>query len=217
MLCQIVVEAEAYSSAPGLLRRGLEELLQHLLATFTTILEEQLPGESKDLQHLIHHVFAPCISDTSCVRMAKSTRMNCFGQQESVCACNGTKEIPFLISCSVRTFKTSYEIQRSMWRSFFHLRTLCGNSKLLMCAETNLGGTLQLLVDLKFLAGAFSPLVKGPHEASISACRQLIMEQAEALARGQGEIHDPLAERLAAWLGPSEVSFPIIGSIYTCY
>ncbi len=46
VLCQIVVEAEAYSSAPGLLRRGLEELLQHLLATFTTILDEQLSGEA---------------------------------------------------------------------------------------------------------------------------------------------------------------------------
>lgn len=43
-MCQIVVEAEAYSSAPGLLRRGLAELLQHLLATFSTILQEQLPG-----------------------------------------------------------------------------------------------------------------------------------------------------------------------------
>ena len=39
------MEAEAYSNAPGLLRRGLSELLQHLLATFTTILQEQLPGE----------------------------------------------------------------------------------------------------------------------------------------------------------------------------
>lgn len=75
MLCQIVVEAEAYSSAPGLLRRGLEELLQHLLATFTTILEDQLPGESPDLQHLLRHGFAPCVSDTSCVRMANSTPM----------------------------------------------------------------------------------------------------------------------------------------------
>lgn len=41
-----MVEAEAYSNAPGLLRRGLEELLQHLLATFTTILDEQLSGEA---------------------------------------------------------------------------------------------------------------------------------------------------------------------------
>ncbi len=47
---QIVVEAEAYSNAPGLLRRGLEELLQHLLATFSTILDEQLSGESA--QHM---------------------------------------------------------------------------------------------------------------------------------------------------------------------
>ena len=42
----MVVEAEAYSNAPGLLKRGLAELLQHLLATFTTILQEQLPGET---------------------------------------------------------------------------------------------------------------------------------------------------------------------------
>ena len=44
--CQVVVEAEAYSNAPGLLKRGLAELLQHLLATFSTILKEQLPGEA---------------------------------------------------------------------------------------------------------------------------------------------------------------------------
>ncbi|CAL5224212.1 g6858 [Coccomyxa viridis] len=113
----IVVEAEAYSNAPGLLRRGLEELLQHLLATFTTILDEQL-------------------------------------------------------------------------------------------SETNLGGTLQLLVDLKFLAGAFSPLVKAPHEASIAACRQLITEQAVALAQGQSDEPDPLAERLDAWLDSCEASAP---------
>ena len=43
---QVVVEAEAYSNAPGLLKRGLAELLQHLLATFSTILQEQLPGET---------------------------------------------------------------------------------------------------------------------------------------------------------------------------
>ena len=74
------------------------------------------------------------------------------------------------------------------------------------CAETNLGGTLQLLVDLKFLAGAFSPLVKAPHEASISACRQSIMDQAVTLAKGQGEREDPLAERLEEWLTSCEVS-----------
>lgn len=73
------------------------------------------------------------------------------------------------------------------------------------CTETNLGGTLQLLVDLKFLAGAFSPLVRGPHEAAISACRQLIVEQAAAIAQGNGESQDPLAERLDAWLDSSEV------------
>ncbi len=76
----------------------------------------------------------------------------------------------------------------------------------LLYAETNLGGTLQLLVDLKFLAGAFSPLVKAPHEASIAACRQLITEQAVALAQGQSDEPDPLAERLDAWLDSCEVS-----------
>lgn len=40
------MEAEAYSNAPGLLKRGLAELLQHLLATFSTILQEQLPGKT---------------------------------------------------------------------------------------------------------------------------------------------------------------------------
>lgn len=102
------------------------------------------------------------------------------------------------------------KLRRDMWRIHIHLQTLCGASKLLMCAETNLGGTLQFLVDLKFLAGAFSPLVKGPHEASISACYQLITEQAEAIARGQGENHDPLAERLDAWLASSQVSQPLL-------
>ncbi len=72
-------------------------------------------------------------------------------------------------------------------------------------AETNLGGTLQLLVDLKFLAGAFSPLVKAPHEASISACRQSIVDQVVALAKGQGEREDPLAENLEEWLCSCEV------------
>lgn len=75
-----------------------------------------------------------------------------------------------------------------------------------MHAEINLGGTLQLLVDLKFLAGAFSPLVKAPHEASIAACQQLITEQAVALAQGKREEPDPLAEQLDAWLDSCEVS-----------
>ncbi len=39
------MEAEAYSNAPGLLRRVLAELLQHTLATFSTVLAEQLPGQ----------------------------------------------------------------------------------------------------------------------------------------------------------------------------
>ncbi len=60
-------------------------------------------------------------------------------------------------------------------------------------------------MDLKFLAGAFSPLVKAPHEASISECRQLITDQAVALAQGEGDEPDPLAERLGAWLDSCEV------------
>ena len=42
---QAGVEAETYTASPGLLRRVLAELLQHTLATFCTILAEQLPGE----------------------------------------------------------------------------------------------------------------------------------------------------------------------------
>ena len=42
---QVAVEAEAYSHAPGLLRRVLAELLQHALATFSTVLANELPGE----------------------------------------------------------------------------------------------------------------------------------------------------------------------------
>ena len=41
---QAGVAAETYSNSPGLLRRVLAELLQHTLATFSTILAEQLPG-----------------------------------------------------------------------------------------------------------------------------------------------------------------------------
>jgi hypothetical protein len=41
---QAGVEAEMYANSPGLLRRVLAELLQHTLATFATILAEQLPG-----------------------------------------------------------------------------------------------------------------------------------------------------------------------------
>ncbi|CAL8463713.1 g3247 [Coccomyxa elongata] len=110
------VEAEAYSNAPGLLRRVLAELLQHTLATFSTVLTEQLP-------------------------------------------------------------------------------------------ETNLGGTLQLLVDLKFIAGAFSPLVRASHEAVIAAAREMIVTQALAIANDDhGEEPDPLLDQLDGWLAAAEAS-----------
>ena len=41
---QAGVAAETCTASPGLLRRVLAELLQHALATFHTILAEQLPG-----------------------------------------------------------------------------------------------------------------------------------------------------------------------------
>ena len=60
-------------------------------------------------------------------------------------------------------------------------------------------------MDLKFLAGAFSPLVNSQHEASIASCKDLILEQAMAIAEGKGERPDPLAQRLNAWLDAAEV------------
>ncbi len=74
------------------------------------------------------------------------------------------------------------------------------------CAETNLGGTLQLLVDLKFVAGAFSPLVRASHEAVIAAAREKIVAQALAIANDDhGEETDPLLDRLEGWLATAEV------------
>ena len=75
-----------------------------------------------------------------------------------------------------------------------------------LAAETNLGGSLQLLVDLKFLAGAFSPLVNSQHEASIASCKDLILEQAMAVATGKSEKPDPLAQCLNAWLDSAQVT-----------
>lgn len=138
MLCQIVVEAEAYSSAPGLLRRGLEELLQHLLATFTTILEEQLPGESADLQHLLHHGFAPCVSDTSCVRTANSTPIFFGSTGERLCLQWHWAD-PFLLSCFVCTFKTIHELRRDMWRIHTHLQTVWSQQASDVCRDQSWG------------------------------------------------------------------------------
>ncbi|EIE27758.1 hypothetical protein COCSUDRAFT_64368 [Coccomyxa subellipsoidea C-169] len=113
----VAVEAEAYSHAPGLLRRVLAELLQHALATFSTVLANELP-------------------------------------------------------------------------------------------DINLGGTLQLLVDLQFIAGAFSPLVRASHEAVIAAAREKIVAQALAIAAGDtvsGEL-DPLGDQLESWLTTAEAA-----------
>ena len=83
---------------------------------------------------------------------------------------------------------------------------ICSGHGVCLAAETNLGGTLQLLVDLKFLAGAFSPLVNSQHEASIASCKDHILEQAMAIAEGKGERPDPLAQRLNTWLDAAEVT-----------
>ena len=259
------MEAEAYSNAPGLLRRGLSELLQHLLATFTTILQEQLPGEllvppkrpqlsRKHLQgasayagHLPHHsagrqmgqmgahTFARCLlswrvtywtghshhgAHSRVLSELPPNKGKVHSWLGSIVSATGTKPadragglrprrhrrdpraaaagrpkapgVDFAGTCSVQIK--------------FSLVLITKGTERASCAETNLGGTLQLLVDLKFLAGAFSPLVKAPHEASISACRQSIVDQAVALAKGQGEREDPLAERLEEWLSSCEVS-----------
>ena len=77
-------------------------------------------------------------------------------------------------------------------------------------ADINLGGTLQLLVDLQFIAGAFSPLVRASHEAVIAAAREKIVAQALAIAAGDtasGEL-DPLSDQLESWLTTAEVTPP---------
>ena len=61
-------------------------------------------------------------------------------------------------------------------------------------------------MDLKFLAGAFSPLVNSQHEASVATCKDLILEQAMAIATGKGEKPDPLAQRLSSWLDSAQVT-----------
>ncbi len=77
-------------------------------------------------------------------------------------------------------------------------------------ADINLGGTLQLLVDLQLIAGAFSPLVRASHEAVIAAAREKIVAQALAIAAGDtvsGEL-DPLGDQLESWLTAAEVTPP---------
>jgi hypothetical protein len=71
-------------------------------------------------------------------------------------------------------------------------------------AEINLGGTLQLLVDLNFIAGAFSPLVKASHEAVIAATHT--------------EEPDPLVDQLDGWLEAAEVNDHILlgRSVHPC-
>ena len=87
-------------------------------------------------------------------------------------------------------------------------------------AEINLGGTLQLLVDLKFIAGAFSPLVKASHEAVIAAARERIVTQALDIAAGEThtEDPDPLVDQLDGWLAAAEVSDHnlLVRSVHPC-
>ena len=68
-------------------------------------------------------------------------------------------------------------------------------------AETNLGGTLQLLVDLQFVAGAFAPLINPGHEATLAASRELVVAQALGMA---GDEPDQAAA-LERWLRGVEV------------
>lgn len=62
-------------------------------------------------------------------------------------------------------------------------------------------------MDLQFLAGAFSPLVRASHEAVISAARESIVGRAVALAKGQfDEEPDPFKSHLDAWIAATEVT-----------
>ncbi len=82
-------------------------------------------------------------------------------------------------------------------------------------AETSLGGVLQLLVDLQYLAGALSPLVAPSHEAVIGPARELILSRALELAgapskssangRQEKVSNEEDAERLERWLQGVEV------------
>jgi len=75
----------------------------------------------------------------------------------------------------------------------------------LRLTEMNLGGTLQLLLDLQYLAGALSPLVKAQHESVIAAARETIVQQALAIVAQRGADADPLTAQLEAWLQKAEV------------
>lgn len=72
-------------------------------------------------------------------------------------------------------------------------------------AETNLGGTLQLLVDLQYLAGAFSPLVSPAHEAVIGSARDLILTQALESVSSSGAGAGSAQQQLEQWLQGVEV------------
>ncbi len=79
-------------------------------------------------------------------------------------------------------------------------------------AEANLGGTLQLRVDLEYLDRAFAPLsVRGQHDVIVAAAREATMKQALEIAAGDAgnawdEQPDPLAGgALEAWLASVEV------------
>lgn len=62
---QVAVEAETFSSAPGLRRRVLGELLAHLLDSFASAVPEQLAGAPLD------YVFpVPCTASPTCLLLA---------------------------------------------------------------------------------------------------------------------------------------------------
>ena len=56
---QVAVEAETFSSAPGLRRRVLSELLAHLLDTFAGAVPEQLAGAPMTYQSHSPHIVDP--------------------------------------------------------------------------------------------------------------------------------------------------------------
>ena len=70
-------------------------------------------------------------------------------------------------------------------------------------AETNLGGALQLLVDLQYIAGALSPLAAPTHDAVVAAARERILRHVlGTLGAGAGGAE---GGRLEAWLQGVEV------------
>ena len=88
-----------------------------------------------------------------------------------------------------------------------HLVTGCA-----LHAEANLGGALQLLVDLQYIAGALSPLAAPSHEAVVTSARELILGHVVGMlgaASGSGSGSNwqssDEGERLQAWLQGVEV------------